>query len=227
MLMFETSARSEPLLANTRFDESHIMARTIGENISSEWRREPFADELLPIVADLEKGNFGRVGELKDLGEIGSPLAAMYIGHGYAVGQYGLHTNLVEAEAWLTRSWRGGSIEAGYRLSAVHWTNGQDEKAMDVLRKLADAGYSPAAFRLALLLYKKDKSAAENAVAKAFFERAYSLGHLYAGTWLSHIMITKERKFRSVIKGIIIRTHVVFASIKYLRKFPTSDRLRD
>jgi TPR repeat protein len=200
--------------------------RKIGENISREWDRDLFNQELWRALQLIEHDPLAGVQELESLSQRGSGLSMMYLGHALFVGRYGLESDQVLGESWLSRSADLGSMEAYYTLAKDLQDVGRGEEALEWFKKAANFGYSPAMFAVGWKYYFGQNVERDIVRAHEYFKRAADTGHLYGVLWESHSRREIRSNTATWMRNLSIRIPLVFRLIFALITYPSSDRLR-
>lgn len=202
------------------------MSDRLGENIQREWDEDPRAPELWDALQLFEGEPTGVLARLTELAEGGSALAMVFLGCAYRTGRRGIAREPALGEQWLARSARAGSIEGRFMLACAYDNDERFGEAEAEMAKLAERGYSPAMFYLGWSHYKGRWGAQDLPQALQWLTMAQRAGHLQAGHWLSCIYRKDRLGLGKAIAGWWIWLRLLRPWISYLRKHPTSDRLR-
>lgn len=197
----------------------------MGENITSEWERDPYADQVWDalelIKADPEKG----MSALLDLGAQRSSLALMYAGHRYANGVNNVPKNEKTAIGLLKKSLDLGSSEGGYILGFLQMANRRLKDGADTYDRVIDLGYPPAMYVLGYHYVFGDPSIRNTEKGEELFKRAARLGHFWARRELANLMIRRKTIY-GFVKGWMMKLGMVIPFVYFRLKYPNSDRLR-
>lgn len=202
------------------------MTRTkLGEVLSREWLDEPRAADLWDALHEMKTNRDTGISVLNELSRSGSRLSMMYLGQMYLSGQYNVNKNERDGIKLLEISSDLGSIEAGFRLAKhLHLVN-KDKTSIILYKALAQSGYSPAMHVLGFEYLLGGLVEKNREYAIMYFSRAYRLGHVYSGHWLSHYFMNKGGLF-NWFKGLYIRLSLVLPLMILTLCYPNSDRLR-
>lgn len=208
----------------TRSKDVAVQKR-MGENITSEWERDPYADQvwdaLQLIEVDPEKG----MSALLDLGAQGSSLALMYAGHRYRDGINNVPRNEETAIGLLNKSFDLGSIEGGYLLAHLHISNRRYKDGINTYNKLIDMGYSPAMYSLAYYYSFGDPGSKNAEKGDELFKRAAYLGHFWGKREFANLLI-RRKSIHGFLRGLMIKFTLVIPYLYLRSNYPNSDRLR-
>lgn len=198
--------------------------KRMGENINSEWERDPYADKvwdaLQLIKSDPEQG----LAALLNLGAKNSSLALMFAGNSYAKGNNTPKDENIAIDL-LNKSLDLGSIEGGYILAHLHMVHNRFREGFDTYNRLVDLGYSPAMYSLGYYCVFGDPSIRNFEYGAKLFERAASLGHFHAKFQFANILIGKKTLY-GFVRGLFIKLTSMVPYFYFRSKYPNSDRLR-
>lgn len=195
------------------------------ENLAREWKEDGQAPDVWDALQLMEVDPQLGLGNLQVLAEGGSSIGAMYLGHIYMTGQYGVNIDRDLGEDWLQRSANMGSIEGCFRLAKYMHADGRDSDAVVLYKQMSDRGYMPANFILGVEYSLGEAVEKDAELSFYFFRKADAAGHLHARHWVSHILMKDGSVlswFRGILKKIVLFIPMMYYSIKY----PNSDRLR-
>ncbi|MEM6908155.1 MAG: hypothetical protein AAF494_05710 [Pseudomonadota bacterium] len=196
----------------------------VGENLSSEWKREPCADQLWDALQQKHVAGNGNA-PLSELASSGGPLAMYYLAVALLDGRYGFDANISEGERWLRKSFDAGSVEAGYRLSIRNIRAGAFDSAETILLTLQEK-YSPARYLLAWLYVYKIGDQDRVRCAMSLLKKNCRKGHIISKGLLGKILIKESDNPIDFFKGIYFYVTGIFEGFILFRRHPSSDRLR-
>lgn len=198
----------------------------MGESISREWDDDPLKKDIWHALQLIKNDAFAGAQELQILSKRGSALSMMYLGHAFFIGRYGLERDQVLGEDWLRKSIEAGSIEACYVLAKLFQDSGKAGEALNLFKKVAELGYSPAMFAVGQIYYFGQGVDRNVEIAHKYFKKAAAEGHLYGILWESGTLRERRRNAVTWIRNLSIRIPLVFRLTYVLVKYPSSDRLR-
>lgn len=196
----------------------------MGENIQREWDNEPLAGELWEALQTCKQDRDTGIAKLTCLGERGSALAMMYLGHAYVSS--GDREQAMLGEAWLIKSAKAGSIEESLQLSHLYERQKIWEKALAELKALAEQGYSPAMYHLGRLLYGGELGYKAVPEAVGHLKMAINAGHLPSMALLSQIYRKEKMGIAKKMASHWLCLTKIPAFVRCLSSYPNSDRLR-
>ena len=167
---------------------------------SIDWSAEPDLEELRSLRRVVKTDPSDAVGRLHALADRGSLVSMYLLGACYGSGR-GVGKDPVEAERWLRRAGQGGSIEGSYRLGGMLHRQGRHQEAFNEYERLAAVGFTPAMNRLGSMHFRGEGVVRDVGRAKALWEQASSLGHLYARRNLGRLLMSGRFGLRAVPRG--------------------------
>jgi TPR repeat protein len=193
-------------------------------NIDREWAADHFGHELWEVV-DLIGPNSAEALKLMNiLADKGSALSMVYIGDTHANGR-GVERNIDLGIQWYRRSAEAGSIEGAFRLSKHLWSKNKYNESIEVLKKIAASGFSPAAFIIGSTYFNGDNVEKNNIEAVKYWKLAEHNGHLLAKRSLSIYLRSGEEGIFGRVKGYIKLFAMLPESVTVSANNPSSDRL--
>jgi TPR repeat protein len=194
------------------------------DNIDREWAADHFGHELWEVV-DLIGPNSAEALKLMNiLADKGSALSMVYIGDTYANAR-GVERNIDLGIQWYQRSAEAGSIEGAFRLAIELWHKNQYKDSIEILKKIAASGFSPAAFILGSIYFNGDNVEKNNIDALKYWKLAEDNGHLLAKRRLSIYLRSGEEGIIGRFKGYIKLFTALPEFVTVAAKNPGSDRL--
>lgn len=205
---------------------SEPAVKKMGENITREWQREPFANEVADALELLKEGKGDGLQDMRSLSESGSALAMMYLGSTLLNGRYGVPSEPASGEKWLKQAIKFGSIEAEFVLAVYYSSELRIDEALSHYNHLSDLGYSPAQYHLAYLHMRGEKVTKNLEKAVSFYRKAADNGHYEARLALC-ILLMKNRMFSG--KWLVGLFKKLTLALPYARMkvcYPNSDKVR-
>lgn len=201
------------------------MKKRMGENIDSEWERDPYADQVWDALQLIKTNPEQGLSALLDLGAKNSSLALLFAGNSYADGINNIPKNEKIATDLLKRSLDLGSIEGGYVLGYLQMSNRHFKEAIETYNRLIDLGYSPAMYVLGYHYVFGSPSIRNYEKGAKLFERGARLGHFYAKHEFANVLIRRGTLY-GFLKGLFIKITSVIPYLYFRLRYPNSDRLR-
>jgi len=196
------------------------------ENIDKEWQADRDPDAIKMALELRNAHPQDSVDQLKNLADLGSSLAMVYIGDAYANGR-GLERDVNVGVNWYIRAADHGSTEAAHRLAFYHYHMKRFNDSIEILRRLSDQGFSPATYCLGLFCYHGVGVEKSLPLAMKFWELAASRGHLLAARKISFVLRSGVYGLLGVMKGIVKMFFLIIPYIRCSLDNPRSDRLRE
>ena len=122
----------------------------MGETIRYEWENDEYNQEVWELMTHIDEGLEKSLCGLRKAAEAGSTLAAICLSDILFDGCHGASRNIPEAISWARRAAQNGSIEGSFLLAEYLEKTGDFDAAQEEYAQLAERGYSPAMYRLAL-----------------------------------------------------------------------------
>lgn len=205
--------------------EGLAVRKRLGENIDSEWERDPYADRVWDALQLIKTESEQGLAALLDLGAKGSSLALVFAAHHYRDGINNVPKNEETAIGLLNKSLDLGSIEGGYLLAHLHISNQRYKDGADAYNKIIDLGYSPAMYSLGYYYLFGDPSIRNFEKGAELFERAACIGHFHAKLQFANLLI-RRGTMHGFLKGLFIKITSVIPYLYFRSNYPNSDRLR-
>lgn len=197
-----------------------------GENLAREWEEEQRAPELWDVLQTIRTNTEAGLEGLSKLAEAGSALSMMYLGDTYLHGRFQVQEDHDLGEQWLRRSTEVGSIEGAFLLAYHLMHSGRADSAVEIYERLANLNYSPAQFVLGWH-YLNGKFIAKDLERSFFYlKQADGNGHLHAGRWISHVLMSESGNPLSWVRGLVKRIVLTIPFVRMKVAYPGSDRLR-
>lgn len=193
--------------------------------IEIEWRKETYPDQLEAAIAHSKIDPILAVKELEKLALADSALANVYLGDIFANGR-GIERNLTKGVFWYKKSMDLGSDEGAFRLAFTYWYQEEVDKALSILKMLADRGFSPASYLLGSIYFDGNCVDRDVKIGLEYWSSSERLGHLEAKRRISIYLRSGNKgliaKFRGTIKLISLILPYIMTSLSN----PESARLR-
>ncbi len=194
------------------------------DNIDREWAADHFADELWDAVDLIGSNSAEALKLLNILADKGSALSMVYIGDTHANGR-GVERNIDLGIQWYQRSAESGSIEGAFRLSRHLWYKNKYKESIEILKKIAVSGFSPAAYILGSTYFNGDNVEKNNIEAVKYWKLAECNGHILAKRSHSIYLRSGEEGIFGRVKGYIKLFAMLPESVTVSANNPSSDRL--
>ena len=201
------------------------MGKRLGENIDSEWERDPYADRVWDALQLIKTQSEQGLAALLDLSAKGSSLALLFAAHQYRDGINNVLKNEGIAIGLLQQALDLGSIEAGYHLGFMHFASGRLSDGLETYQRLSDLGYSPAMYCLGYQYLHGDSPIRDIKRGEELWRQAARNGHFFAGIALANRLI-KRKTVRGFMEGWIRKFALLIPFVRYRLNFRSSDRLR-
>lgn len=163
--------------------------------------------------------------ELEELAELGSLSSMVYLGCVYQHGM-GTEQNITAAEAWFRCGYEHGSKLAIYYLGNLYLLKKEYLKAEEIFISGLEVGYSPAIFCLGCMYLEGTGVIKQPEKARVLFEKASSLGHVFAKRFLAKMYLSGSYGGNAFIKGIFLLVSAMKDFLMIAKSDPDSDRLR-
>lgn len=162
--------------------------------------------------------------ELRGLSERGSLTSMIHVGWSYEKG-IGTAIDLNQAEYWYKRASHSGSSHASYRLGLLYHEEGRFSEAIEEFNLGVSQDYMPCIYRLGLMYLKGNGVSVNLDKARALFETASRLGHVYAKRSLATVLLYGGFGPIQMLRGLwLLGFGFVYGMITVIAD-PTSDRL--
>ncbi len=138
---------------------------------------------------------------LEGLADKGSLMSMLYLADAYMKG-LGTPTDLTAAEKWLMRATDRGSHVAPHQLGLLYLDLKDYEKAEKMFRLGASWNYLPSLYRLGMMYSDGVGVVPDPDQARDFFERASSMGHVFAKRRLAGMLLRGECGPLGVLRGL-------------------------
>jgi uncharacterized protein len=166
------------------------------------------------------------VQELKALAEAGSVLAMLHFGWALENGS-GTKVDHRAAETWLRRAYEKGSDVAGYYLGHVYLRQRDYVRAQEIFAGGASMNYAPAIYCLGEMYLEGTGIGKQPERAIVMFEKATSLGHVFAKRKLAGMLMSGHLGFTNIVRGLALFIGALKDGLLVgIREGPSSDRFR-
>jgi TPR repeat protein len=146
---------------------------------SDEFQKEPDLPALLAAYKLMKNEPKAALPILEGLAGRGSLMSMVYLGDAYRKG-LGTSADVESAKKWLKRATNEGSREAPHQLGLIHLDLQEYQHAEQMFRLGASWDYLPSLYRLGTMYADGIGVTAQPALAREFFARASSRGHVFA-----------------------------------------------
>jgi uncharacterized protein len=167
----------------------------------NEFKKEPDLAALSAAHALLKTAPERALPMLEELAGRGSLVSMIYLGNAYLRGR-GVRVDVEKAKAWLDRATREGSKLAPHQFGLLYWDLKDYQRAEEMFRLSASWNYLPSLYRLGLMFADGMGMALQPKLARDFFERASSQGHVFARRNLAGLLMRGEGGPRNIVKGV-------------------------
>jgi len=157
--------------------------------------------------------------ELKALAARGSVVSMLYIADAYRKGR-GTAVEIYEAKDWYTRAMQSGSVTGCYELGRIYYEQRNYSKAEEAFRQGESKNHAPSIHMLGLMHLKGIGVEKNRDKARELFEKASSLGHVFAKRNLAILLMTGRYGASQFVRGLTL----FVTGIKHLLAVVVSDR---
>ena len=166
-----------------------------------EFRREPDLLALSAAYKLLKKESERALSMLEELAGRGSLMSMVYLGDAYLKG-LGVSTDVESAKKWLKRATDEGSRVAPHQLGLLYLDLKEYQHAEEMFRLGASWNYLPSLYRLGTMYADGVGVTRQPALAREFFERASSQGHVFAKRRLAGLLLRGTGGSVEILRGL-------------------------
>lgn len=187
------------------------------------WTREPDYPRFQRAFDAMKTNRPWALGEFQALAELGSPISMQMLGRMYALG-WGTPADMDLAMTWYRRAQERGDWRSPFFLGWIYLQRADYEKAFEAFTAGAALDHAPALYALGGLYRRGLGVAKQRKKARALFERAAALGHLFAKRDLALLRL-RHGGFRQRLHAFRLLCSSIKDISRALQQEPHSERL--
>ncbi|MEH2492505.1 tetratricopeptide repeat protein [Bradyrhizobium sp. AZCC 2230] len=162
---------------------------------------------------------------LEELAGRGSLMSMVYLADAYRKG-LGVSPDVERAKSWLNRATSEGSRVAPHQLGLLCLDLKEYQRAEEMFRLGASWDYLPSLYRLGMMFADGTGVTPQPALAREFFERASSLGHVFAKRRLAGLLLRGRGGPVDLTRGIWLFASGLAEAVMGAVSDPKGQRMR-